>query len=86
MRQRPGAGKRGDGRHPIAQPGDPRAFDGCRNAAQVGEVLPLLLVMDQRDNMHLVAGRQESEQVVGPNPIAAIRRIRQPMSQKQDPH
>ena len=86
MRQGPRAGKRGDSRHSIAQPGYPCAFNGCGNAREIGEVLALLLVMDQRDNMHLVAGRQESEQVIGSNPVAAIRRVGQPMSEKQDPH
>jgi hypothetical protein len=44
------------------------------------------VVMCEGDEMDFVMPHQEPQKVIRADPVAAVRRIRQPVSQEQNPH
>src|SRR5687767_8522242 len=49
-------------------------------------MLLLLVVVDERHQVHVMVRGKQPQQVIGADPIAAIGRIRQPVREEQDPH
>jgi hypothetical protein len=44
----------------------------------------LVFIVQQRDEVYVVMRGQNPEEVIGADPVAAVRRIRQPVGQKED--
>src|SRR5919197_712010 len=78
--------QRGGGAHVVAQARHTRELHVREDETPIRRARLFVLVVHQRQQIDVVTPRELTRDVVRADPIAAVRRVRQPMREEQDSH